>query len=405
MPLKRGGLIEDWYDRLISPGAEWEKDIERRLEAANLVLLLVSPDFMASDYCYEKEMRRALERHEAEKAKVIPIIVRPVLWETASFAKIQVLPRDGLPVTLWPDHDAAWENVVRGIYQVAQEIQAARLPPPIGCIHGWSAEKVQALQRQTARALGILVEFRDSLKDGGQGPMIVVIPGGRFLMGSPEDEPERDANERQHEVEVARFTIGKYAVTFEEYDRFVAATGHEKPHDLGWGRGRRPVINVSWFDAVAYAGWLSQQTDQTYRLPAEAEWEYACRAGTITPFYFGATISTGQANYDGNYIYGKGSKGVYRKETMEIGQFPANAWGLHDMHGNVWEWTCSEYDGNYGGAEQRCVNDSGSGGPCVLRGGSWLHGPHGVRGAARINRNPHYRTRGGGFRLARTLTL
>jgi formylglycine-generating enzyme required for sulfatase activity len=402
MPLKRGGFVTDWYDRLISPGTEWEKDIEQRLEAADLVLLLISPDFMASDYCYEKEMRRALKRHENSEARVIPIIVRPVFWQMAPFAKIQVLPRDGCPVTQWPHPDDAWEDVVRGIYQVAQEIQA---PLPIQFIHGWSAEKVQALQRQTARALEIPVEFRDSLQDGGRGSMIVVIPGGRFLMGSPEDESRRNTDERQHEVAVAHFAIGKYAVTFEEYDRFAAATGHEQPHDEGWGRGRRPVINVSWFDAVAYTQWLSQQTGQTYRLPTEAEWEYACRAGTTTPFYFGATISTEQANYNGWWAYVKGSKGVYREKTVEVGQFPANAWGLHDMHGDVWEWTCSEYDGNYGGAEQRCVSDSGSGSPCVLRGGSWFNAPEWVRGAARFNRDPHAGYQSRGFRLARTLAL
>lgn len=223
---------------------------------------------------------------------------------------------------------------------------------------------------------------------------MVVIPGGRFLMGSPPDEPERQDNERQHEVEVASFALGKYAVTFEEYDRFAAATKREKPNDNGWGRGRRPVINVTWVDAMAYAEWLSQQTGQTYRLPTEAEWEYACRAGTTTPFYFGAMIGKDQANY--------GHSG----KTVELGLFPANAWGLHDLHGNVWEWTGSEYDEKYGGAELCVVSDRDSGGLRVVRGGSWSGGPLGLRSAARTRGAP----RTGdfnlvGFRLARTLTL
>ena len=145
----------------------------------------------------------------------------------------------------------------------------------------------------------VTLEFQDALKDGSQGPVMVVIPAGRFQMGSPLDEPERRDDERQHEVEVAPFSLGKYEVTFEEYDRFATATKREKPSDESWGRGRRPVINVTWVDAVAYAEWLSRQTGQTYRLPTEAEWEYAARAGTTTPFCFGVTISTEQANYFG----------------------------------------------------------------------------------------------------------
>ncbi len=220
--------------------------------------------------------------------------------------------------------------------------KARPILPTIQIIHGWSTQQVQTLQQQTAQALDLAVEFFDRLRDGSQGPMMVVIPGGRFLMGSPPEELERRDNERQHEIEVAPFALGKYAVTFEEYDRFVIATDRKKPSDRDWGRGRRPVINITWFDAMAYAEWLSRQTGQTYRLPTEAEWEYACRAGTTTPFSFGTTISTAQANYDGNYVYGEGQKGMYREKTVEVGQFPANAWGLHEVHGNVWKWTGSE---------------------------------------------------------------
>jgi len=174
-------------------------------------------------------------------------------------------------------------------------------------------------------------------------------------MGSPEDEAQRSSDERQHEVVIAQpFALGQYPVTFAEHDRFCAATGRDKPEDECWGRGRRPVINVEWYDALAYCAWLSEQTGQTYRLPTEAEWEYACRAGTTTPFYFGATISTDQANYDGDHTYGSGRKSQNRRQTTSVGQFSANAWGLYDMHGNVWEWTDSTYDKDYGGNEQRC---------------------------------------------------
>jgi formylglycine-generating enzyme required for sulfatase activity len=233
--------------------------------------------------------------------------------------------------------------------------------------------------------------FQDRLHDGSRGPEMVVIPAGEFLMGSPESEEGRFNDERQHRVVIERpFAIGKYTVTFEEYDCFAKATGRNKPNDVGWGRGRRPVINVTWYDAVDYTEWLSEHTGRHYRLPTEAEWEYAARAGTRTAFHFGDTISTDQANYG-------------RWRTVEVGQFAANAWGLYDTHGNVWEWMGSAYDPDYGGGELRYANkDNGS--PCVLRGGSSENEPGKVRGAARIRSFLRNRGNVTGFRLARTLT-
>lgn len=133
----------------------------------------------------------------------------------------------------------------------------------------------------------------------------------------------------------APFAIGKTEVTFGEYDYFAEATGRKKPGDVSWGRGQRPVINVSWKDAKAYCGWLGGETGKGYRLPSEAEWEYAARAETTTPFSFGETITPDLVNYDGNYPYGSGKKGEYREKTVPVGRLPANAWGLHEIHGNV----------------------------------------------------------------------
>ncbi|EGV16218.1 Sulphatase-modifying factor protein [Thiocapsa marina 5811] len=157
---------------------------------------------------------------------------------------------------------------------------------------------------------------------------MIVLPGGEFWMGPPEDELERSFDEGpRHRVRIAPFAIGKTAVTFGQHDVFCEATGRVKPGDEGWGRGERPAINVSWHDAIAYAQWLSKETGRSYRLPTEAEWEYAARAGTQTPFWTGRCIHTDQANYNGNYDYnGCGSKtGVYRKQTVPVGSLPANA--------------------------------------------------------------------------------
>ncbi len=238
-------------------------------------------------------------------------------------------------------------------------------------------------------------------------PEMVVIPAGSFTMGSPSDELRRyDDEGPQVVVRIAEpFALGRYPVTFEEYDAFVAATGRERPLDAGWGRGRRPVVNVSWHDAQAYVGWLNRQTGEGYWLPSEAEWEYACRAGTTTAFSCGPTISVGQANYDGTYSYGSGRKGLFRRETTFVGAFAASAFGLHDMHGNIWEWCADIWHGSYLGAP---VNgsawlDEGDPGRRVLRGGSWNSSPWFLRSAVRNRLEPDFRDDNIGFRVARII--
>nr|VFJ49275.1 MAG: Formylglycine-generating enzyme, required for sulfatase activity, contains SUMF1/FGE domain [Candidatus Kentron sp. FW] len=243
--------------------------------------------------------------------------------------------------------------------------------------------------------------FRDRLRDGSLGPEMISIPDGCFQMGSPDSEKDRDSDERRHRVCVEGFALGKTEVTFAEYDRFARATGRKQPDDEGWGRGKRPVINVRWKDATAYAEWLSGQTGKQYRLPTEAEWEYAARAGTTTPFSTGECISTSQANYDGDYDYANcGAKGVFRRKTVPAGSLPANPWGLHEIHGNVWEWTCSLFKENYDGSEKHCTSKGDDGGR-ALRGGSWYFEPRRLRSAYRFMFNPNEADNLIGFRLAR----
>ena len=222
-------------------------------------------------------------------------------------------------------------------------------------------------------------------------PEMVRIEKRCFEMGSPESEMGRAGGERRHRVCVEAFSMGKHEVTFAEYDRFVEATGRSRPDDSGWGRERRPVINVSLQDATAYARWLSGETGRRYRVPTEAEWEYAARAGTETAYPWGNSVGRGRANCNGC-----GSR--WDGQTSPAGSFEANAWGLHDTVGNVFEWTCSEYDGGYGGAEQRCA--SGSAGDRVIRGGSWKFGPGFARSAYRLTTSTDFRIHTLGFRLA-----
>jgi len=220
--------------------------------------------------------------------------------------------------------------------------------------------------------------IRDRLQDGTLGPEMVVIPAGRFQMGDIQGGGYSD-EQPVHWVSVKRFAMGRYEITFAEYDKFA------EPNDRGWGRGNRPVINVSWHDATAYAEWLSQQTGQHYRLPTEAEWEYAARAGTTTKYWWGNTASKGKDRWE---------------YTSPVGSFAPNQFGLYDTVGNVWEWTCSEYEENYNGKETQCTSQK-SGSLWALRGGAWDNEPWLVRAASRFRSSHDSRGDSVGLRLAR----
>jgi sulfatase modifying factor 1 len=220
----------------------------------------------------------------------------------------------------------------------------------------------------------------------------VSIPAGTFTMGSPASEVDRADDEIEHEVKLSAFKMSAYEVTFEQYDAFCVATKREKPGDEGWGRGKRPVINVSWDDATAFAKWMG------CRLPTEAEWEYACKAGSTTPFNTGENLTTNQANYNGNYPYNKNAIGIYREHSTEVGSFDPNAYGLYDMHGNVWEW-CRDWYGDYPSTSQSNPTGPTEGSSRVLRGGGWVDDAHFCRSALRINSTPDNRLSPIGFRL------
>ncbi|HAS50935.1 MAG TPA: hypothetical protein DCS21_04045, partial [Gammaproteobacteria bacterium] len=306
-------------------------------------------------------------------------------------------------------------------------------------------EQEQQRLKAATSSLQLFQVFRDQLRDGSQGPAMVLIPKGEFQMGSPDKEVGRDRDaEHQHWVKIGEsFAIGQYEITVGEFRQFANATryrtdaerntgglkgcylayyesstGHYKyryQENFNWKNPKfsqeenHPVVCISWGDAVAYAAWLSEQTGSTYRLPTEAEWEYAARAKTTTARYWGndpdqaclyanvadLTIRQEFSNWD---IHNCTDRSVY---TMPVGMLQPNRWKLYDMLGNVWEWTCSAYDKNYSGAEKQCVPSHNWDSDRVARGGAWSDSPLGVRSAKRFNTTPMYRSGGRGFRVVR----
>ncbi|MDE5118783.1 MAG: SUMF1/EgtB/PvdO family nonheme iron enzyme, partial [Trichodesmium sp. St19_bin1] len=266
---------------------------------------------------------------------------------------------------------------------------------------------------------------RQKVEDLGNGIKLemVYIPGGTFTMGSPKsEEGSYDYECPQHDVTVPHFFMGKYPVTQGQWKAIASLTDLKVELDLkpdpsnfkepykGIDRWQRPVEMVSWYEAVEFCKRLSKLTGRKYRLPSEAEWEYACRARTTTPFYFGETINTDLANYRGidykewSGSYGKGPKGEFRRETTPVGQFPANTFGLYDMHGNLWEWCADDSHDNYVGSPKDGSAWIESKDPTKiytrLRGGSWDDIPDYCRSAYRDYcpwRDVHFST--SGFRV------
>ena len=225
------------------------------------------------------------------------------------------------------------------------------------------------------------------------------IPAGKFLMGSPATEKERSQDETQHEVTLTQgFRMGVHEVTQAQYGQVM---GKNPSYFKG---ATLPVETVSYDEALAFCKKLSdlpaeKAAGRKYRLPTEAEWEYCCRAGTSTPFHFGNELNGTQANCDGNNPYGTTKKGPYLEKTSPVGSYPANAWGLYDMHGNVWEW-CQDWYGDY--PKQSVTDPRGpeAGSRCVNRGGGWLNEAASCRSASLSGNDPSRRNFGYGFRLA-----
>jgi formylglycine-generating enzyme required for sulfatase activity len=227
---------------------------------------------------------------------------------------------------------------------------------------------------------------------------MIEIPAGEFMMGSPAGELKRNDNEKpQHQVKVKGFSMGRFPITQAQWQAVMG----DNPAYFNFRGANRPVEKILWNDAQVFCKKLSQQTGRTYRLPSEAEWEYACRAGTTTPFHLGPTITPELANYNGLYSYGSGPEGQYRQQTIPVGSFAANGFGLHDMHGNVYEWCLDNWHNSYNGVptDGSAWVEKGDSSYKVLRGGSWRYGPWNCRSANRQKGIPEYGYYLNGFRV------
>jgi formylglycine-generating enzyme required for sulfatase activity len=376
-----------WDDSQIEPGAKWRQTIETALQQARVALLLVSDAFLASEFVMNEEVPKLLAAAEAEGVRILWVSLSPCLVEhTPIHAYQAVLPLDHYLEELSPpQQQRALKRIAEAIRDALREPEPEPEPRQV---------QVEVVDQEQEQELGAGVSLR-----------LIQVLAGEFLMGSPADEPQRSEDEGpQHRVRLPGFLMAQSPITQAQW-REVA--GWQEREAERWGRelnpnpshfgdqadsDQRPAENVSWHDAIEFCNRLSQRTGRDYTLPSEAQWEYACRAGSTTPFAFGVTLSAELANYDASNTYDGGPKGEYRKETTPVGLFPANAWGLHDMHGNVWEWCLDHWHDSYEGAPsdgsawmKPSASDVES---RLLRGGSWYGTPRYCRSARRRHYQP-----------------
>jgi formylglycine-generating enzyme required for sulfatase activity len=439
-PLVRSEALRLWDDSQIPAGAKWKVEIEKALASAKVALLLVSDDFLASEFVINKELPPLLRAAEAEGLCILWVCLGPCFYEATPIHEYQAVLPPGEPLeamgpvqqkmalkTIAGAIRDALSSVVAPAQDPAQTPDPAQAQPrPVPTPAPSSpaaptAKDASRLQRFATNTCLLRQEggrwsmerrplqvegYREDL-GGGVALTMVKIAAGSFLMGSPEDEPERsEAEGPQHQVTLGSFFMAQTLITQAQWR---AVAGWQKverdlePDPSNFKGANRPVERVSWHDAQEFCRRLSQRTGQCYGLPSESQWEYACRAGSTTPFHFGATLTPELANYNGNHVYGNGPKGTYREQTTEVASFPANGWGLHDMHGNVWEWCEDHWHDSYnfapGDDQPWLIPAAADDEPRLLRGGSWYDDPRNCRSAYRNSNPPDYRNGYIGFRV------
>jgi formylglycine-generating enzyme required for sulfatase activity len=440
-------------DNLLA-GERFDLQLQAALGKADIFLAVIGPRWIELLRARAAKGERDYVRDEIAVALVKGLTVIPVSIDRTPLPRPESLPADIRNLVLHQKHDVIHESFGRDVSALIEAIKAGRrasrkktraLPwksVAIGAAAMAALAGIYIFTRapelplpdvshHLARANAPLsaievaaLKPKDSFKECENCPEMVVIPAGSFVMGSFKDEPERDSSEGPTRWVPVRksFAVGKFAATFSEWDACVAdgGCGGYSPSDKNWGRGDRPVINVSWDDAKAYVKWLSQKTGKAYRLLSEAEREYVTRADNATPFWWGFrmwgdpyAISTEWANYDGDYTYPRTSwrwwrKGENRNRTVSVKSFSPNPWGLYQVHGNVWEWVEDCWNDDYKDYDDKPRDGSPwITGDCtrhVLRGGSWFTFPRYLRSAARIGPYAVIRHDDNGFRVARSLT-
>ena len=400
--------INPWLDKWhLRPGSSWQDLLEDQINEIRAAAVFVGNSGLGP--WQMQEIKAFLRAFVNRKCPVIPVLLPNAPQEPQLPVFLQGL--------MWVDFrqrdPEPLGQLIWGITGIKPDLSPLILKKPPEEEKNKSSYQLKTFPFQTAqinnngtkinRISKTANYFGEDLGDGVTLEM-VAIPGGTFIMGSPENEEGYHSSESpQHEVTVPPFFMGKYPVTQQQW-RVVAALPKDKidlKSDPSYFKGDNlPVECVSWNDAQEFCARLSRMANKTYRLPTEAEWEYACRGGTTTPFYCGETISTDLANYNGNYTYGQGQKGEYREKTTEVGIFPANPFGLYDMCGNVWEWCEDGWHENYINAPtDGSAWTSLSTEYMLLRGGSWYYSARYCRAADRVRNSRDARNNACGFRV------
>src|SRR6266404_500302 len=408
----------------IDYGVDFVDVVNRQLRGCSVMLALIDPQWTTAT---DKKGRRRLDREndyvltEIATALARGIRTVPVLVDGAEMPDPETLPEAIRPLARlnalnldFNRFDAEIGSLVAVIRRIlAEQATQAERPDPAArgpqapAAAGRESRGPDRPSSEEASATSLGRAPQTAAKDAELVPIptMVEIPGGEFIMGSPNEEAGRSEDEGpQHRVRILAFALGRSPVTFEEWDACMTSGGcAHRPDDKGWGRGRRPVINVSWKDAQEYVRWLRKTTGKRYRLPTEGEWEYAARAGSSGRFCFGDS-ETDVKRYAWYYANSE-------RRTHPVGEKLPNRFGVHDMHGNVWEWVEDVYRTSYERKDGDGSAWTGRGSVLrfllsndrVVRGGGWSSSSNEVRSASRVRDSLSDRNSGVGFRVARTL--